>query len=698
VVGRTLGGRYIVETRVGGGGMATVYRGVDTFLRRQVALKVLRGQFAGDAEFVSRFRREARAAAMLSHPGIVAVYDVGQEGDDCYYIVQEFIDGHTLKERIESDGALPVAEALDVSRQVLRALGHAHGAGVIHRDVKPQNVLLTRDGRVKVTDFGIARAEAGATMVHSGAIVGTAHYAAPEQIRGNPVDERCDVYSTGVMLYEMLAGKPPFDAEGPLAVALQHVERPVPDPAETRPDLPPGLSPIVRRAMAKSPDDRYRNTAEFDADLEAVQAGRLPVHARAAARVPVGVGAAAAAAWPPAAAALVLGLAAVGTGGAVLAMRWLAVPTVKVPGVQGDDLGTAQRAMGAAGLAYVVDQRYDPTVPIEMVIGTVPTAGSLVKRDRQIQIWQSLGPPPVTLPALAGLQQQAALTELTQMGLQPQVDPTPQFSPTVPAGSVLSSVPAAGTQVPSGSAVTLTLSAGPQASGSMPDYVGEMADTVEADISQRQWTLGQTAQQKSGWPVGTVIATDPVAGQPVLPGTSIALTISSGCLYQQTLALRAGTPAIPAAAPEPAPVPAGGGGVAFGTPGFSTTAAGSASKSSGGAPSASSTSTSSSSAPKASTAAAASSASGAAPAGMLEVVTLTDGPTGTPRTEFNQVVPPGQAFDVQLCWASPQGAQYAWVENGVTQSVGSVGGGAAAAAAGTGASGSGTAGAAVPNG
>jgi len=175
VVGRTLGGRYIVEERVGGGGMATVYRGVDTFLRRQVALKVLRGQFAGDAQFVARFRREARAAAMLSHPNIVAVYDVGQQDDDCYYIVQEFIDGRTLKERIAAEGAVEAPEALRVVLQVLAALGRAHATGVIHRDIKPQNVLLTADGEVKVTDFGIARAEAGVTMAHSGAIVGTAH-------------------------------------------------------------------------------------------------------------------------------------------------------------------------------------------------------------------------------------------------------------------------------------------------------------------------------------------------------------------------------------------------------------------------------------------------------------------------------------------------------------------------------------------
>ncbi len=658
VIGRTLGGRYIVETRVGGGGMATVYRGMDTYLRRQVALKVLRNQFVGDAEFVARFRREARAAASLSHPNIVAVYDVGQEGEDCYFIVQEFVDGRTLKDRIVEEGPLPPPEALRITQQVLRALGHAHAAGVIHRDVKPQNVLLTRDGRVKVTDFGIARAEAGVTMAYSGAIVGTAHYAAPEQVRGQLTDERCDIYSTGVMLFEMLVGQPPFDGEGPLAVALQHIEQPVPDVHRSRPDLPPGVCALVRRAMGKQPDQRYRTTAEFEEDIADVLSGRAPAHAIQELPAPVApevvvAGALAAEAAedpvsPPAAraasrwrrtaiwgASAIILVGMLAGGGAWAAKRYLYVPTVSVPNVTGKDITSAGNALLGAGLQYLPHTESNATVPANEVVSTDPAAGTLLRKGGRVDVWMSSGPPPVQLPDVSDLSRDAAQTELTGMGLQVKVQSSPEFSPTVPAGSVISSLPPAGAQVQAGSTVTLTLSAGSQDSGGVPDYIGKMADKVEPDVAEHQWQY-TVQQRKSGWPLGIVVATDPAAGTPLLPGDRVALTVSSGCLYSLTKTFQA-TPA----AAGPAALPPNG--AAPGSPsGFSTTAAGP---------------------PPPPQSSAASSTTASAP-GYSEQVVLQDG-TDPARTIFDQVVPPGQTFQVPFCWASPQGATYTWMENGV---------------------------------
>ncbi|MBX5476814.1 MAG: serine/threonine protein kinase, partial [Clostridia bacterium] len=273
MIGRILGGRYEILERVGGGGMAIVYRALDTFLNRPVAVKVLRPQFAADEELVARFRREARAAASLSDPRIVSVFDVGQDGD-VYYIVMEYVDGSTLKRRIQEEGPFAPDAAAEVAKHILIALEHAHRAGIVHRDVKPQNVILTRDGRVKVTDFGIAQAAGGATLVHTDSILGTAHYLSPEQAKGRPADERSDVYATGIVLYEMLAGRPPFEGDSPLAVAMQHLQAEPPSLADFRDDVPGDLLHIVSRATAKEPVRRYASAEMFRRDLDAFLAGR----------------------------------------------------------------------------------------------------------------------------------------------------------------------------------------------------------------------------------------------------------------------------------------------------------------------------------------------------------------------------------------------------------------------------------------
>ena len=700
MIGRTLGGRYIVESRVGGGGMATVYRGTDAFLRRQVALKILRAQFAGDTDFVNRFRREARAAASLSHPNIVAVFDVGQDGDDCHYIVQEYVEGRTLKDRIRDEGALPVEEAMRVTEQVLRALGQAHAMGVIHRDVKPQNVLLTGDGRVKVTDFGIAQAES-TTTAHSGAIVGTAHYAAPEQVRGRTTDERCDLYSTGVMLFEMLTGQLPYDGDTPLAVALKHVEEPVPDLAALRPDLGPHVSAVVRHAMQKSPGDRYGSTLEFMADVEAVQSGNAPVYAPVD-PVPDDAGAEAAAdgpqtparpprrrwRWGRALRGMGITLLVAGAaGGAALGVRHvlhvlLTVPMVVVPDVVGDNLQNAEAAVGNVGLVPQVALEYN-SKPLGTIVAESPAPRTSLPKGRHVTIWQSEGPQQVPVPDVTALTPAQAESELTALGLTSQLAPTPIFSALVPQGQVVSSSPAAGANVGPGTMVTLTLSAGPQSSGALPDYVGESQAQVAQDLTARQLVQGTVVQDKSGWPRGTVIATNPTAGSPVLPGDLIGLTVSAGCVYSVNKTFVAGATAT-AYAPGAAP-----GGIlgqllalASSVPNASTGAPG---------PSPSSSSPASSTHAKtSSTASQTASASSTTPGGGLlqEDVLVADlGQSSPPRVLFNAQVPAGTSFTVQLCWSSPEGATWTWQENGATRSSGVVGTGNAgtgsAAASGT---------------
>src|SRR5918997_910064 len=265
------GARYLPRRLIGSGGMAEVYLARDRELDRDVAIKRLRQHYAHDEEVVERFEREARSAASLSHPNVVSVYDRGETDDGSYYIVMEYVPGGNLKERILEKGALPPEEAIEVGLQVARALRAAHKQGMVHRDVKPQNVLLTESGEAKVADFGIARAAAASTVTKTGFVVGSAHYLSPEQALGHPATPRSDLYSLGVVLYEMLTGRVPHDAETQVGIVMKHVSgRPLP-PAEVNPDVPEGLDAVVARLLARDPEDRYRDAAALIEDLKRVQ-------------------------------------------------------------------------------------------------------------------------------------------------------------------------------------------------------------------------------------------------------------------------------------------------------------------------------------------------------------------------------------------------------------------------------------------
>jgi serine/threonine-protein kinase len=275
VVGELIAGRYEIEEVVGSGGMATVYRAHDRLLERRVALKILHEHFVRDADAVERFQREARSVAQLAHPNIVTVIDRGED-DGRPYIVFEYVEGENLKQHLARRGALPAPEALDLALQVALALEAAHDRGVVHRDVKPQNVILAEEGRAKVTDFGIARARDTGAITVTGTVMGTSDYIPPEQAQGEPAGEQGDVYSLGVVLYELLTGEVPYEAENPVAVAMRHVHDPVPSARERRPDVPPRVDAIVRRALAKDPDQRYASMSDLIADLEAARLGEGP--------------------------------------------------------------------------------------------------------------------------------------------------------------------------------------------------------------------------------------------------------------------------------------------------------------------------------------------------------------------------------------------------------------------------------------
>jgi serine/threonine-protein kinase len=502
---RLLGSRYELGDVIGVGGMAEVHHGRDVRLGREVAIKLLRADLARDPAFQGRFRREAQAAASLNHPAIVAVYDTGEDvrgSRRTPYIVMEYVEGRTLRQTLEAEGRLYPHRALEITAQVCAALEQAHRAGIVHRDVKPGNVMLTPAGEVKVMDFGIARAVTGtgATMTQTAAIIGTASYLSPEQARGEHVDARSDIYSTGCLLYELLTGAPPFSGDSAVAVAYQHVrEDPVP-PSHIETDLSPAIDAVVLKAMAKNPANRYQTAADMRADLERAIAGR-PVEA-----TPV-LADDASALMPPPATTVLLRQQQPRTGRAaaytLLALATLAVfviallvaksllsggsGEVNTPNVVGKTLAEAEAILAGKGLhvATPIGQEYSTKIPKGSVIRQEPSADILLKKGDSVSLVVSLGIHYVEVPTeLVGLTQEEATTALKAAGLKR--GPVVPRNSDAPAGQVLSTDPPSGSKVPEGSAVTLFVS---NAMVKVPDVVGKDLATAEGLLQQAGFTV-----------------------------------------------------------------------------------------------------------------------------------------------------------------------------------------------------------------
>ena len=581
-----LAGRYEVRSLIGRGGMAEVHLGFDTRLSRVVAIKMLRRDLALDSIFQARFRREAQSAASLNHPNIVAVYDTGEEivsdatnrSIAIPYIVMEYVEGHTVKELIADGTAVPINEAIEIVSGVLSALQYSHDNHLVHRDIKPGNIMLTSDGKVKVMDFGIARAltDSQATMTQTNAVVGTAQYLSPEQARGETVDERSDLYSTGVVLFELLTGRPPFKGDSAVAVAYQHVEQIPPTPSSILSDIPDSLDRVVLKALAKNRDDRYRSAAEMLSDLQRVARGMdvgappadswatevLPsaglVGARAA--VPAatstvsapaagvsststslpavssdGDAASKAAAARKRRTAIIMTLVVIALlliGGSVWALsRSAATPeAVSVPNVVGLSQADAKSQIEAAGLEWELNPEKvaSDTVEKDSVASTDPAGGAQAEKGSTVRVTISSGPDSVTLPDnLVGMSPDEARQAVEALGLKWEVNSSKVASDTVAEGKVAQTNPSPGSKVKAGQTITAYLSSGSD-QVEVPDLVGMSQDQARSALKAVGLELGNVTTVDSDKDKDRIVSQDPETGSKVKKGTTIAVSISTG--------------------------------------------------------------------------------------------------------------------------------------------------------------------------
>ncbi|MGH2739295.1 MAG: Stk1 family PASTA domain-containing Ser/Thr kinase [Actinomycetota bacterium] len=537
---RVLGGRYEIGAALGEGGMAKVFRGTDTVLGRTVAVKVLAPQFAKDKQFVERFRREAQAAAALNHPNVVSVYDTGDQGI-VHFIVMEYVEGATLAETIGRDGPLHPERAIEIGEAVGRALGAAHAAGVIHRDVKPGNIMLTKDGEVKVMDFGIARAVSTDSVTQTATVLGTASYLSPEQAQGETVDGRSDIYSLGCVLYELLTGRPPFVGDTPVSVAYKHVNEPPIPPRTLNGDVPPGLEQIVMKSLAKNAANRFQSANELVEDLGRAAAGNT-VHATPIldeARTHVmtrpeetqvlrapepsyGGGGAG-----RAVAITIAILSILGVAGFFLARSLLSeAPTVTMPNVIGATEEGALRTLRGLGLRVDVTERFREEEPPNTVFAQDPPEGTRLEEGDTVEISVSRGLRQVEVPTLVGGQESdaAGILEASRLVLgftsqQPSEDPE---------GTIIAQDPPAGERVDEGSSVNITVSSGP-ALTSVPNVICQSREDAQAEIEERDLEYQEVGTSFSeDCPADTIASQDPEAGSEVERGSTVQVVVSEG--------------------------------------------------------------------------------------------------------------------------------------------------------------------------
>jgi beta-lactam-binding protein with PASTA domain/predicted Ser/Thr protein kinase len=608
--------RYEIVSEIAHGGMADVYLARDSKLDRPVALKVLSPELSRDPAFVERFRREAQSAAGLNHPNIVGIFDWGQEHGTSF-IVMEYIDGQTLRDMIRREGTIAPGQIADIGSDIAAALSFAHANGVVHRDVKPGNVLITTAGQVKVTDFGIARAGGDNDgLTRTGAVMGTATYFSPEQAQGTAVDGRSDVYSLGVVLYEMATGEPPFTGDSPVSVAYKHVREPVVPPSQKVPSIPIELERVIMTCLAKNPHDRYQTADDARADLLRFRRGQAVVGTAITAAVVTLPDATSTMVAPPIApvplatttpappkkkkgpiiAVIVLLLLLIGVVGYLLVTQLgddgsaatIPVPSVvgqpvaeaklhlaaekltnvrvvrrandqfapglvvrqdpssgtkvapdesilltvsdgagntKVPDVVGEAFEDAANTLQSKGLNAVRTDIASDSVTLGQVVSTNPPADATVKRNSDVQVSVSAGPAPVNVPNVTGKDQVEAAQILTDAGLKFQK--TNMASSSVPAGSVISTNPAAGTQAPRGSTVTMNVSTGPE-QVAVPNVVGKTQEDATATLTDGAFDVRVVQVPSSASNLGKVITQAPLAGTTVNKGTQVTITVGTG--------------------------------------------------------------------------------------------------------------------------------------------------------------------------
>lgn len=534
MIGRKILGRYKIVERLGGGGMGVVWRANDLVLDRHVALKVLRPEMSEDDDFVQRFRREAKAAASLSHPNVVSIYDVGED-QGLHFIVMELVEGETLRDKLNREGRLDPAEALDIAAQICRGLAHAHNNQIIHRDIKPQNILLTDLGHAKVADFGIARALGRASTTSTDVVVGSVSYLSPEQARNGKVSARSDLYSLGVVLYEMITGKLPFTGDTPVAVALQHVEARVPSVREAVPDIHEEIEKLITKALAKDPSERFQSAEEM---LQAIRRCRSALLYRAEPEFSAKGDEAmdrrsrrkqsSSTAVKLLIAFILVGLA-IGGYAIYSFYQWMAVPIVEVPDIVGMPHIQAQAALREKGLVPRLSaEKYDKNFPAGTVISQSPLGGEKVKVGREIYYTLSKGEEYVEVPDVRRLTLREAQLELENHQLQ--LGNVDQISdPTVPKDHVISQNPREGTSVSIGTRVDLVVSKGAEPETAIvPDLLGLTEAQAAAVLADNLLDLGEVTGAPSQAPTGTVIAQIPQAGEEVPVRTKVDITVSMG--------------------------------------------------------------------------------------------------------------------------------------------------------------------------
>jgi serine/threonine-protein kinase len=547
-----LSDRYELGEILGFGGMSEVHLARDVRLHRDVAVKVLRADLARDPSFYLRFRREAQNAAALNHPAIVAVYDTGEAetpSGPLPYIVMEYVDGVTLRDIIHNDGPMPPRRALEVIADACQALNFSHQHGIVHRDVKPANIMISKAGAVKVMDFGIARAlaDGGNSVTQTAAVIGTAQYLSPEQARGEQVDARSDVYSLGCVLYELLTGEPPFVGDSPVAVAYQHVrEDPVP-PSHKHGGISAELDAVVLKALAKNPDNRYQSAAEMRADLVRVHSGEKPEAPKV---------------LTPAERTLMMASRPGGRAGAAAASggydysgrrggpvgRWLVVASVlailtvvvtlvinlaggeprsiQIPDVRGQVSADAIADLQNKGFKVRTQQKPDSTVPPDHAIGTDPAGASTVAAGDEITLNVSTGPEQREIPSVAGLSYADAVKRLSAAGFgkfkQSDAPSTPEQK-----DKVLNTVPPANQTSAITNEITIVVGSGP-VTREVPDVTGQIAELATRNLNTVGFPTILTAPVDSPQPAGEVIAVDPAPGTSAPLDSQITLKVSKG--------------------------------------------------------------------------------------------------------------------------------------------------------------------------